>query len=237
MRREPKKSETIEVRVPYETKQAFMAACQARGTTASSVLRGFIDRYVASSASALPFARRRRRLAAIVSGGGLAAAAALAAVAVPAHAATDPRLQAVFEWMDANHDAQLSAAEFISPQQDSGPPAGLEVLVDSKVPPPLNESRAALFQRLDSDHDGSLSLAELSSGSLVRTVATPAIAAADSNHDGAITEGELAAFMTARRAAAGSPNPSAGVALMAHGVIAAADGRHEGKVMIADLER
>ena len=34
-----KKSETLEVRIPYETKQAFLTACREDGTTASEVVR------------------------------------------------------------------------------------------------------------------------------------------------------------------------------------------------------
>ena len=34
-----KKSETLEVRIPFETKQAFLTACREDGTTASEVVR------------------------------------------------------------------------------------------------------------------------------------------------------------------------------------------------------
>ena len=38
-----KKTETIEIRLPHDTKTAFMARCRAEGRTASDVLRRFID--------------------------------------------------------------------------------------------------------------------------------------------------------------------------------------------------
>ena len=40
--RKLKKSETLEIRLPYPTKLAFMARCQDAGVSASEALRGFI---------------------------------------------------------------------------------------------------------------------------------------------------------------------------------------------------
>ena len=45
--RPPKKSETLEVRVPHAAKQAFMARCRAEGRSASDVIREFIDGFLA----------------------------------------------------------------------------------------------------------------------------------------------------------------------------------------------
>ena len=42
--RPPKKSESLEIRIPYPTKQAFMAHCRAEGRSASEELRAFIER-------------------------------------------------------------------------------------------------------------------------------------------------------------------------------------------------
>ena len=44
--REPKKSETLEIRLPYGSKQAFMDRCRAEGRSASETMRAFIDGYV-----------------------------------------------------------------------------------------------------------------------------------------------------------------------------------------------
>ncbi|RYG35985.1 MAG: hypothetical protein EON93_05760, partial [Burkholderiales bacterium] len=41
-----KKSETLEVRIPYETKQAFLTACREDGTTASEVVRDGVQSYL-----------------------------------------------------------------------------------------------------------------------------------------------------------------------------------------------
>ncbi|MEC8456219.1 MAG: hypothetical protein VXZ43_04830 [Pseudomonadota bacterium] len=43
-----KKTETIEIRLPHDTKTAFMARCRAEGRTASDVLRRFIDAELAA---------------------------------------------------------------------------------------------------------------------------------------------------------------------------------------------
>ena len=44
--RKLKKSETLEIRLPYPTKQAFMARCSDNGRSASDAMRGFIDDYL-----------------------------------------------------------------------------------------------------------------------------------------------------------------------------------------------
>src|SRR5690242_18217366 len=44
--RPPKKSDMIEVRVSYETKRDFLAACQRTGRTASDVVRASIDEFI-----------------------------------------------------------------------------------------------------------------------------------------------------------------------------------------------
>jgi hypothetical protein len=41
-----KKSETLEVRIPHETKQAFLTACREDGTTASEVVRAQVQTYL-----------------------------------------------------------------------------------------------------------------------------------------------------------------------------------------------
>ena len=41
--RPPKKSESLEIRIPYPTKQAFMERCREEGVSASEVLRGLIE--------------------------------------------------------------------------------------------------------------------------------------------------------------------------------------------------
>jgi len=48
-KRKEKKSETLEVRLPYSKKEAFKAACEREGITASHAMRTFIDAYLKQS--------------------------------------------------------------------------------------------------------------------------------------------------------------------------------------------
>ncbi|MBP8246942.1 MAG: hypothetical protein KAX56_08760 [Phenylobacterium sp.] len=100
-----KKSESLEIRIPHPTKEAFMARCRADGRSASEALRAFIDQQL--EAPAKP--RLSRRTLRLVAGAAIAAAvgaAALPSLARPSIAA------AQFDRIDANHDGVLSRAEF-----------------------------------------------------------------------------------------------------------------------------
>jgi len=246
MQREPKKTESLEVRLPPETKSAFMAACRSNGTSASRVLRGFIAQYLAASQRA-PRSRqelamvftgsRRRRIASFTLGTAAAAAAAAATFAVPAHANVDARIAAVFEWMDGDRDGRVDAPEFQRSLETAPPLGAVALIVDSRTPPPAGETRAALFRRLDGNRDGALALDELAAAATVRTAVSPGAAEADANRDGSLTEGELAAYLTAQRAAAGLADPAAGAGLMARGIVGEHDRDGDGKVALADLAR
>ena len=98
--RKLKKSETLEIRIPYPTKQAFMARCQAEGVSASEALRGFIDERIAPR----PRTTRRWRLIA-----GALVAAAMGAAAVPSLARPSP--ETAFQRLDANGDGKVSLDE------------------------------------------------------------------------------------------------------------------------------
>ena len=45
-----KKSESLEIRIPHPTKEAFMARCRADGRSASEALRAFIDQQLEAPA-------------------------------------------------------------------------------------------------------------------------------------------------------------------------------------------
>lgn len=114
MPRPPKKSETLEIRLPYPTKQAFMARCRDDGRSASEALRGFIEREI----EGMPRPSRARHWIA-----GALLAVAAGAVALPSLARPGGDLQrldrnhdgavslAEFRALDANHDGVVSAAE------------------------------------------------------------------------------------------------------------------------------
>lgn len=252
MKREPKKTDFIEVRVATETKTAFMHACQEHGASASSVLRSSIHRYIDSAGRAswkkelemlfTSSSLRRRAVAAAMSA--LAAGAAVISLAGPARAAVDPRLQAVFAWMDQNHDHRLSPVEFLSSPERASPakagnsvPDAVDLIVDTKAPPQAGETREALFRRIDANHGGSLDLKEFAASASVKTVFRPEIADADRDGDGELSEGELAAFLTALQARNGIADPAEGAGIMAHGIIAERDRDRDGKVALADLQR
>jgi hypothetical protein len=115
-----KKSETLEIRLPYPTKLAFMARCRDEGRSASEALRLFIDGHLDATPASRP-ARTPGRLLA-----GALIAAAVGAFALPSLAR--PNLQAEFDRLaagpghsidladlarlDANHDGKISFEEF-----------------------------------------------------------------------------------------------------------------------------
>lgn len=145
--RGPKKSETLEIRLPHALKQAFMAHCADEGRSASEVVRGFIEHAVVER----PRPARRLRWAAV----GLAAVS-LGAIAAPSLAR--PSLPAQFARLDVNHDGRLSFAEF-----ERG--ANVQIVVGSGAAHDLAPAdREALlrheFGRIDANRDGEIALDE-----------------------------------------------------------------------------
>jgi hypothetical protein len=113
-----KKSETLEIRLPYPTKLAFMESCRAEGRSASEALRHFIDGHLHG-----PPARSGPRARHLIAGALVAAAVgaiALPSLARPSLRAEFDRLSADrgaitlrdFARLDANHDGKISFAEF-----------------------------------------------------------------------------------------------------------------------------
>jgi hypothetical protein len=106
MTRPPKKSETLEIRLPYSAKTAFMARCREDGLTASEALRRFIEQEIEGARPPRPRLRWAQALAAALAG------LALGAVAAPSLAHPTPNSRAAFERLDRNHDGVISFAEF-----------------------------------------------------------------------------------------------------------------------------
>ncbi|HEY4031882.1 MAG TPA: EF-hand domain-containing protein [Caulobacteraceae bacterium] len=145
--RGPKKSETLEIRLPYAQKQAFMARCQAEGCSASAALRGFIEQTIAEPRRP----SRRWRWAAV----GLAAVS-LGAVAAPSLAR--PSLPAQFARLDVDRDGRLSLAEFergASLQLTLGPGAAHDL-----APTDREGLLRREFGRIDANRDGEIALDE-----------------------------------------------------------------------------
>jgi hypothetical protein len=144
--RGPKKSETLEIRLPFAAKQAFMDRCRRRGRSASDVLRAFIDQELAQ-----PRRRPARSLRWAAVG---VAALGLGAIAAPSLAR--PSLPAQFARLDADHDGRLSLAEFqggATVQIAVGPGAV------RRAADPADLIRHEFF-RVDANRDGEIALDE-----------------------------------------------------------------------------
>jgi Ca2+-binding EF-hand superfamily protein len=132
-----KKSETLEVRIPYETKQAFLTACREDGTTASEVVRESVHTYLDGRERPTPQRTRTlimklpqpvRRYAPRIAASAVAAIGLATFAALPSAAAPD--FQSVFKKLDANGDGVLTAEEFAGPK-DSGD--GRDVVVETRI--------------------------------------------------------------------------------------------------------
>jgi hypothetical protein len=163
--RPAKKSETLEIRIPHDTKAAFMSRCRTDGTSASEAVRSFIEARLAQPHASEP----RRRRVWLRSAVGVGAAVGLAATALPSLAR--PLERADFDQLDSDGSGALAPSEFAGR-------AGVSVRVHgggfarmsgsgftlNAADPAERELRAlvlrAAFTRLDRDRDGAVTFAE-----------------------------------------------------------------------------
>lgn len=120
MTRREKKSESLDIRLPYQQKQDFMAATRQNGETASQALRRFIADYVEDARLAeqttpvqeisMTLARHRFKTLATAAG---AALGVFSIAALPS--AADPN---AFDALDKNKDGVLTEGE-IAPGYDA----------------------------------------------------------------------------------------------------------------------
>jgi|JI7StandDraft_1071085.scaffolds.fasta_scaffold04013_7 Ca2+-binding EF-hand superfamily protein len=136
-----KKSETLEVRIPYETKQAFLTACREDGTTASEVVRDKVQDYLDARERPSLNAEKRTLIMKLpqpirhygwrAAAGGVAAIGFVGLAALPSAAAPDFKAQ--FGRLDKNGDGVISVEEFL----DMGPGADSKearnVVIESRV--------------------------------------------------------------------------------------------------------
>jgi predicted DNA-binding protein len=150
--RAPKKSETLEIRIPYPTKTALMEKARAEGRVASEIVRERIDAYLSEEAEPSTFKdkvvvqirRNLRGAGLLLAGAGSALAISLAASpasAVPGQGATLRTSSGV----SAAGDPLMIVVDV--------PEAGLTATE-------LGELVSKAFARLDKDGNGLLSTDE-----------------------------------------------------------------------------
>ena len=115
MKRREKKSESLDIRLPYQQKQDFMAATKQQGETASQALRRFIADYIEEARLAeqphpvqeisMTLARHRFKTIATAAG---AALGVFSVTALPSAADAN-----AFDVLDKNKDGFLTEGEII----------------------------------------------------------------------------------------------------------------------------
>ena len=105
-----KKNDSIEIRLPDETKAAFREKCRREGRTASDAVRSFIDEQLE------PGTRVRRTRRSIWRIGLAVAAGAVlgGGIAAPSIAASSDNSRSAFQALDRDHDGALTYEEFRS---------------------------------------------------------------------------------------------------------------------------
>ena len=160
-----KKSESLEIRIPYPTKQAFMARCREDGRSASEALRGFIEGRLddpsgPASPTLKPVVRGSRRRLHMIAGAVIAALVGAAALPTLAR----PSLRSEFERLDANGDGDVTLEELSRGASvdirfsvgGTGPKRG-DAALDAQVRSLLLRAE---FRRIDADGDGKISFEE-----------------------------------------------------------------------------
>lgn len=178
-KRPPKKTDSLEVRLPHAVKKAFMARARSRGRTASSLVREFVDSYLAGTD---PATERRKMLKRIATPAALSSLVATAlALHLPSAASAAPDFKSLFDQLDGDKDGQLSADEFARRSQtdvlfshdapDLGHVVPMMIVVHSgrhealsgEPSPGAHAATREMFVRLDGDDDGVVTFGEFES--------------------------------------------------------------------------
>ena len=120
MKRREKKSESLDIRLPYQQKQDFMAATKQRDETASQALRRFISTYIEEArleeqpnkVQEITMTLARHRFKSIATAAG-AALGVFSVSALPSAADSTP-----FDALDKNNDGLITEGE-IAPGYDA----------------------------------------------------------------------------------------------------------------------
>ena len=163
MKREPKKSETLQVRLPHGMKRDFMRRCEDENRPASDVLRDFIESYLARPVEILTSEKAVMIRRTFVYPAAAAAALLGAVVMLAPQTSQATSLRGDFAAMDADQDGFVVLKEFKRP--DDG--VIYSMRMGSSEPKPAAKGwrltkggDADVFNRLDSDSDGKLSFQE-----------------------------------------------------------------------------
>lgn len=147
--RPPKKSETLEIRIPYPTKTAFMEKARAEGRAASEIVRERIDAYLNEEAELEPQTLKDKVVIQIrrnLRGAGLLLAGAGSALAISLAASPANAL--------SGHGASLDSPSGVT--TDVGDP--LMIVVDlpagGLTAAELGDLVGKAFARLDKDGNG-----------------------------------------------------------------------------------
>jgi Ca2+-binding EF-hand superfamily protein len=211
-KREPKKSETLEVRLPHEVKVALMSKAQGEGRSASEVIRNSIDAYLAE--------RPKEKPNMLITAWKPVALAGTAAVAVlwtalsPAPLVAGPDFKAAFQNLDENQDNAITLDEFIERDKDMmfvqradkpAPPGSARTFmlplsgpVRSPLPgaaPPPKELMQSEFTKEDRDGNGSVTFAEFQA--YHQGMLHEGFASIDTNADGFVQPAEYQAAIAA----------------------------------------
>jgi Ca2+-binding EF-hand superfamily protein len=227
-KRTPKKSESLEVRLPHGVKRAFMARARSRGRTASSLVREFIDSYLAGADPGTENRRMLKRLAKpAIASTVLGSVIALHLVA-PTAASAEPDFKTVFDQLDADKDGKLSPEElsgnvplagaaYLQHKEQLGHGAvpmmvavhsGMMQMHGGADSPEMHANMAKTFSSLDGDGDGAVTFGEFEARHLA--MIRQAFDSIDADQDGKVTEQELGSAMEhmPQGMAAHAPMPS-----------------------------
>jgi Ca2+-binding EF-hand superfamily protein len=204
-RRPPKKSETLEVRVPHEVKDALMRKAHSEGRSASDIVRTCIADYLDGSSKEAPSMIISLWKPAVAAGA--AGIALLWSALAPTPVSAGPDLKAAFDHYDQNHDNVISVSEFLGRNTDrmfirgGDKPAGpadarqftLPLRGDLPAPPPgavppPKEMLKSEFANQDRDGNGSVTLAEFEG--YHREMLHQGFATIDTNGDGVLGPAE-----------------------------------------------
>lgn len=204
--RPPKKTESLEVRLPHAVKHALMAKAHREGRSASAVIRDLIDLYLADVPPRSEPRTMIKRLTKPAAAASLAASLLAVYAVTPAAVSAAPDLKAMFEALDRNRDGAVSLDEFVrregdtifvradAPKTEGATPFVLPLR--HSVPPPAGngvppEAQTMLrrhFGEHDVDKSGQVSFAEFEAHH--RSTLRGGFDGLDANHDGAIERSE-----------------------------------------------